>query len=208
MARPRIHDELTAAALLDAGERIVSEQGPEALTVRRLAEVVGTTTRSVYSTYGSKEALLAALGSRAFDMLAGAVRALPVTDDAVADLVAAATVSFRGFARDHPALFRLGIQQTWLPVEVSSLIHPAAERALVSLHDRLARVEATGVLGHRTVGEAAVEFHALCEGLAAAELHGFMPADRAEQLWTDAIAALVAGWRLRRPGTGSAFLTG
>jgi AcrR family transcriptional regulator len=195
MGRPRRHDQLTAAALLDAAERIVTDEGPDALTVRRVADAVGATTRSVYSTYGSKEALLAALGIRAFDMLGGVVRDLPVTDDPVADLVRAATDGFRGFALGHPGLFQLGIQQTWLPPEVSCTIIPAAVRALTSLRERLARLQRSGRLGTRTVDEAAVAFHALCEGLAAVELRGFLPADQAEQVWADAFAALLRGWQ-------------
>jgi AcrR family transcriptional regulator len=195
MGRPRVHNDLTAAALLDAAERIVGRQGLEALTVRSAAEAVGATTRSVYSTYGSKDGLVAALGSRAFEMLGAAVRARPVTDDPVADLIDVATAGFRAFALQHPALFQLGIQQTWLPLEVSRQILPAAGRALTFLHERLRRLERDGLLGRREIGEAAVEFHALCEGLAAVELRGFLPDKHAEQVWNDAIGALVTGWR-------------
>jgi AcrR family transcriptional regulator len=195
MGRSRVHDQLTAAALLDAAETIVDEQGPGSLTVRGVAQAVGATTRSVYTTYGSKEGLLVALGSRAFDMLGSAVRALPTTDDPVGDLIRAATTGFRGFARGHPALFQLGIEQTWLPTEVSRLILPSATRALISLHERLERVEQAGLLGRRTVHEAAVEFHALCEGLAAAELREFLPVEHAEHVWNDAVTTLVTGWQ-------------
>lgn len=195
MPRPRLHTELTASALLDAAERLLREQGLDALTVRRVAEAVGATTRSVYSTYGSKEALLAALGSRAFDMLADTVRSLPVTDDPVHDLIAAATDGFRRFACAHPALFQVGIQQTWLPPEASARILPAASLALGSLNERLARAADAGAVAGRSVEDAAAEFHALCEGLAAIELRGFLPAERAEHTWADAVSALITGWQ-------------
>src|SRR5690349_25130363 len=130
VGRRRLHDDVTAGALLDAAERILGGQGLEALTVRRVADAVDATTRSVYTTYGSKEGLLAALGGRAFDMLGADVRALPVTDDPVADLIAAGTCGFRRFALAHPALFQVGVQQTWLPTPVSRTIYPAAGRAL------------------------------------------------------------------------------
>ncbi len=200
MARPRLHDGLTATALLDAAEQILNEHGLEALTVRRVAEAVGTSTRAVYSTHQSKEGLLEALGVRAFDLLAERVRALPVTDDPVQDLICAATVGFRDFALTRPALFQVGIQQTWLSHEVSRTIVPAASRALTALHERLERIEEMGGLGGRTVAEAAVSFHALCEGLAAVELRGFLPPDGAEQVWLDAISTLVTAWKT--PGHG------
>src|SRR6478609_8874148 len=69
MGRPRVHDEATAEALLDAAERIVAADGPEALSTRRVADQAGTTTRAVYSLFESKEGLLVALGNRAFQML-------------------------------------------------------------------------------------------------------------------------------------------
>jgi len=69
MGRRRIHDEATADALLDAAEAILEAEGLEALTVRRVADEVGTTTRAVYSSLGSKDALLTGLGMRAFDLL-------------------------------------------------------------------------------------------------------------------------------------------
>jgi len=69
MGRPRVHNEATAQALLAAAERIVETDGIDALSLRRVAREVGTTTRAVYSVFGSKDALLAALGRRAFEIL-------------------------------------------------------------------------------------------------------------------------------------------
>ena len=77
MGRPREHDESTAAALLDAAERAVEVEGLAALSVRGVAHDVGTTTRAVYSLFGSKDGLVVALGARAFDLLGAAVGALP-----------------------------------------------------------------------------------------------------------------------------------
>src|SRR4051794_9907080 len=41
MGRPREHNAETAAALVDAAERVLQEEGLEALTVRRVATEVG-----------------------------------------------------------------------------------------------------------------------------------------------------------------------
>jgi len=112
VGRPKEHDALTAAALLDAAEQIVAAQGLAAVSVRGVAEQVGTTTRAIYSLFGSKEGLIAALGARTWDLLGAAVQALPVTEDAAADLVAVGVSGFRGcLVLEHPALFQLGVQQ-------------------------------------------------------------------------------------------------
>ena len=68
MGRPREHDEHTAEALLTAAEPIIEARGLGALSLRELAEEAGTTTRVVYSLFGSKEGLLSGLGARAFEL--------------------------------------------------------------------------------------------------------------------------------------------
>ena len=69
MGRPTRHDDATRAALLIAAERLVETSGPGALSVRAVADQIGTTTRAVYSTFGSKEGLLASLAQRSFELL-------------------------------------------------------------------------------------------------------------------------------------------
>jgi AcrR family transcriptional regulator len=77
MGRPREHNEQTRAALRAAAERLISEGGPQAFSVRAVAAEVGTTTRAVYSLFGSKEALLVdALAQGAFEYLAEGIAAL------------------------------------------------------------------------------------------------------------------------------------
>src|SRR4051794_22977587 len=104
MGRPKLHGDQTAEALLDQAERIVETEGLDALTVRRVAEDTGTTTRAVYSVFGSKDGLIVALGVRAFDLLRTRVSSLPTTDDPAADLVDAGVDVFRRFAVEHPSL--------------------------------------------------------------------------------------------------------
>src|SRR4051794_34411571 len=103
MGRPKEHDEQMAVALLDAAEHIAERDGVAALSVRRVANEVGTTTRAVYSLFGAKEGLVGALGARAFDLLGASVTALPSTEDPGSDLVQAG-IAFCHFARKHPAL--------------------------------------------------------------------------------------------------------
>ena len=194
MARPRKHDEQTAAALLDAAERIVDGEGIEALTVRRVADGVGATTRSVYSVYGSKEALLVALGVRAFDLLRERIEALPPTADPAADLVEAGVVVFRRFAVEHPSLFRIGVQRALPEPELFAGFRGAAEHARSGLEALVARLEEAGLLGGRSVRDAARAFHALCEGLAAMELRSALPEGQEEWIWRDALGALVRGF--------------
>jgi AcrR family transcriptional regulator len=205
VGRPREHNERTAAALLEAAEEIVEVAGLEGLSVRGLAASVGTTTRAVYSLFGSKDGLLVALGARAFTMLGAAIAALPATADPAADLVDAGVSVFRRFAIGHPSLFRIGVQQTMGSPELARDFADAAGEAFAGLEARVTQVEAAGLLGGRSVRDAACEFHALCEGLAAVELRGRMMSGEEMRIWRDALTALVAGFALAaRPGASDA----
>lgn len=191
MGRPKLHDEHTARALLAAAERAVEDGGVDALSLRAVADEAQTTTRAVYSLFGSKDGLIAALGARTFGMLSEGLNDVPVTRNPRRDLVEAALM-FRRFALEHPALFALGIQRSAAPAAVWEQFRPHAADAFALLADRMTRLERCGLLRGRSPRRAAGQFHALCEGLAALELRGVL--DDPEPFWREAISALIAGF--------------
>lgn len=200
MGRPRLHDEQTAEALLDAAEAIVAAGGPDALSVRRVAEQAGTTTRAVYSLFESKEGLLAALGNRAFETLGSWVAEMSWTEDPAADLVNAAVSNFRRWALEHPALFRIAFQRNEIPPELAERFRPTQLKALADLVEIVSRaLGLQGGLANPEVREATMKFDAMCEGLTLLELRGVLPPDRAEQIWREALAALFSGMQMQRP---------
>lgn len=193
-----MHDEETAEALLDAAERILEAEGLEALTVRRVADEVGTTTRAVYTSLGSKDALIVGLGVRGFALLAATVAALPETDDPAEDLMVAAVSGFRAWSLAHPALFQVTFpQRATASPEVRQRFEPARADALETLLERIRRLEDSGGTGGRTVQEAAWQFSCLCEGLAAQDLRMATTGRQPDttQIWADALDALIAGWQ-------------
>jgi AcrR family transcriptional regulator len=189
MGRPREHDERTAAALLAAAERAVTEGGIGALSVRGVAGDVGTTTRAVYSLYGSKEGLVAALAARPFELLHEGLESVPVTDDPAADLIDAALM-YRRFSNDHPSLWALGMQF----VTRSDTVNAVAWKSLNLLKEKVGRLADAGRLNGRTVDQATLQFHALCEGMAAVELRGRPDVSDWETMWRQGFEALVAGF--------------
>jgi len=198
VGRPKLYGEQTAEALLAAAEGLFERDGPEAVTVRAVADAIGTSTRAVYSVFGSKDALLVALGARAFDLLRTEVAALPVTSDPAAYLVEAGVRAFRGFAIDHPGLFAIGVQRELPDPSLAAGFMASSRDALAELEARIEPLEASGRLGGRSVREAARCFHALCEGLAAMELRSLLPRGDEERIWRDALTALVGGLALSR----------
>src|SRR5260370_32731552 len=124
MGRPREHDERTAAALLDAAEQMIERDGIDALALREVARRADTSTRAVYSLFGSKEALLGALGARSFELLTEGLRAIPGTADPRGDLIEAALM-FRRLTIEHPALFSISLHRAD-PAVLPSVPHATA----------------------------------------------------------------------------------
>jgi AcrR family transcriptional regulator len=193
VGRPREHNQRTAAALLAAGERAVAEGGLEALSVRGVAAEARTTTRAVYSLFGSRDGLIVALGAHAYDLLRTAIEQLPTTADPQADLVKAGLI-FRRFALEHPSLFSIGIQRTLPSSDLWPQFRAAASEALAVLSRRLVYLQESDLLAQRTVRDATFQFHSLCEGLAAVELRETFPPGDAERIWREALTALIAGF--------------
>jgi AcrR family transcriptional regulator len=196
--RPKEHDQRTAAALLAAGERAVAEGGLEALSVRGVAAEADTTTRAVYSLFGSRDGLIVALGAHAYDLLRVAIEQLPATGDPQVDLVEAG-LAFRRFALEHPSLFSIGIQRTLPSSQLWPQFRAAASDALAVLSGRLVHLQESDLLAQRTVRDATCQFHSLCEGLAAVELRGTFPPGDGERIWRDALTALIVGFATPPP---------
>jgi AcrR family transcriptional regulator len=86
---------------------VLHEHGAAELTVRRVAEVAGSSTMGIYSRFGGRAGMLEAIYRRGFellrDALAGAAEGVP---DPLARILATAS-AYRRFARDGPALYAL-----------------------------------------------------------------------------------------------------
>ena len=76
MARPKVHDASTAEQLLDAATTLLRDAGPDAVSVRAVAEACGCSVRAVYALFGSKQALVDALAERGYLTLADRVDAV------------------------------------------------------------------------------------------------------------------------------------
>lgn len=199
MGRPREHNGHTRAALVAAAEHLVAQGGPDALSVRAVADEVGTTTRAVYSLFGSKDGLVDAVAEQAFQHLGASLDAFPETDDPAADLAALGPGVYLPFVREHPSLFRIAFQRIVPGFELSEELVDVRRRVWAKLESKVARVKEAGQLGTRSVTAATVEFNAMCEGLANAELRGgtmlrFDGVD-SDTAWREAFQTLVRGLR-------------
>jgi AcrR family transcriptional regulator len=195
MGRPKEHDDATRAALLAAAERLIDEGGPDAASVRAVADEVGTSTRAVYSVFGSKQGLLEAVATRLFEALNHAIDAVPLTDDPAADLVEVGLRGFRRTALEHPSLYRLVFLRVVPDLDLGPDFGQVAYEAFGRMQARVERLQPAGAPGGTTLHERALAFHALTEGLASMEVRGQMLAQvDAERVWRDALSSLVRGF--------------
>jgi AcrR family transcriptional regulator len=95
----------TRSLLIEAGARLLAEQGPHALTTRRLAREIGASTMAVYTHFGSMDDLRRGISNAGYARLEQAWGAVLRTRDPVADLTISGA-SYVGFALANPNLYR------------------------------------------------------------------------------------------------------
>ena len=91
---PKAQDPQVRTALIEGAARLMAEHGPDALTTRRLASEVGTSTMAVYTYFEGMEELRKELAREGFRRLAAYLDDVPDTDDAVYDLSALGAAYF------------------------------------------------------------------------------------------------------------------
>ncbi len=102
---PKSADPQVRTALIEAAARVLVQEGPAALTTRRLANEVGTSTMAVYTHFAGMDELRRALAEEGFRRLARRLDQVEVTDDPVAD-VAVMGVAYFTNAVANPNLYR------------------------------------------------------------------------------------------------------
>jgi len=102
---PRSADPQLRTRLIEAAARVLAEAGPAALTSRRLAAEVGSSTMAVFTRFGSMAEIRRAVREEGFARLNARLDAARASDDPVADLVAAGVVFFAAGVAD-PHLYR------------------------------------------------------------------------------------------------------
>jgi AcrR family transcriptional regulator len=92
--------------LVEAGIAILERDGLPALSVRKLAAEVGTSTMVVYTHFGSKAGVIDAVVGEIFARFARALTAVPHTDDPVADFFSMGAAYHR-FAMADPQRYQM-----------------------------------------------------------------------------------------------------
>ncbi|MGH3744700.1 MAG: WHG domain-containing protein [Mycobacteriales bacterium] len=177
--------------LIEAAARVLAEEGPGAVTARRMATEVGASTMAVYTHVGSMDDLLAAVHTEGFVRFHRRLSAVRLTGDPLTDLRGLG-LAYRRFARAEPHLYGAMFGRS---LTDAALTPEQAEQALSTfeiLREAVARAVDAGLLG----GDARVvaqQIWAAVHGFVSIELAGMLRDPRPAQAYDALLGTLVRG---------------
>lgn len=195
--------------LVSAGLDALNDDGPVELTVRRVAELAGSSTMGIYTQFGGRSGMLEAIYRRGFELLrAGLVAAGddltgPAAHDVVERIVAIA-LAYRRFALDNPALYAFMFERPLPGFDPSPQLRAEAlGMTFTLLTDEVHRAQAAGLVdGDDPVRPAYLLWTAM-HGITSIELtHAarsplqgwFLDSpDAGERVYVEGVRALLAG---------------
>ncbi|WP_020495324.1 TetR/AcrR family transcriptional regulator [Sciscionella marina] len=175
MPRPRTHDQALRANLLEEAGRTLVEQGPAALSLRKLAERTGTSTTAVYSLFGGKPELLRALfieGARRFTVAMAAVEPGRNPLETIERL----GVAYREYGIANPHLYQVVFGGAVPELEPDDEAREEAARAIAPLLDAVRAAREQGLFGEYPIEAIALALWSGVHGLVTLELNKSVPA--------------------------------
>jgi AcrR family transcriptional regulator len=180
-------DELTAK-LVDEGARLLVEEGPAGLSLRKVAAAAGVSTMPVYTLFGDKQGLLTAMHREGFRRLGEAMRAEPAGDDP-AEYLGRLGLVYRTAALASPNLYDLMFGHEVAGVQPDADGTAAADAAYRPLVDAVARCQDAGLLIDGDPEPMALYLWAVAHGMVSLELNGKLPEpEAAEGRYAEALA--------------------
>lgn len=177
--------------LIEAAARVLAEEGPAAVTARRMAIEIGASTMAVYTHVGSMDELLTAVHTEGFVRFHRGLSAVGQTDQPLADLHGLG-LAYRRFARADPHLYQAMFGRT---LADAALTTDQAEQALSTfaiLRDAVARAVDAGLLtGDPEV--AASQIWATVHGFVSLELAGLLFDPRPVRAYDALLTTLLIG---------------
>jgi AcrR family transcriptional regulator len=192
--RPKIYDEGLRRQLIALAAESVANVGPDGVSLRAVAKAADTSTTAIYTIFGGKDGLVAAVLDAASRSLTEAQDAVPRTDDALHDFAQLGR-AYRRWALAHPALYsvmfgRRGLREPVAPDDLDVSMRP--------LLDAVRRCIAEGVLRPVDPRQAAISIWASVHGLVSLEIAGYLD-DESDVLEQHLVAAAVY-WLPARAG--------
>jgi AcrR family transcriptional regulator len=194
MPRPRTHDENLRLRLLDRAGELISSDGPKALSLRKLAADVGTSTTAVYSLFGGKTDLVGALYAEGFRRFGARMSGVDRTGDPVEDLVRLG-VAYRESALADPHLYAIMFTRSVPGFEPSAETAEVARATMAPLEETIRRAVADGAFAPVPPDVIVVACWGFVHGLVSLELNGNLPLEfTVSTAYETALRANASGW--------------
>jgi AcrR family transcriptional regulator len=200
---PRPADPQVRLALLEAAARIVAEEGPGRLTLRRLANDVGTSTMAVYTHFGSMLDVRREVRREGFTRLGADLAAVEQTGDPVADYLVLGWAYYCN-GTQNPNLYRA--------MFMDGPVDPADQHAGIETFEQCIAAARRCIEGARFAVDdpvqVATELWALLHGVVALELAHLLPAAQALESLSSATRHLFEAFGDDRRALGRSFAEG
>src|SRR5437763_12076930 len=175
MSRKEHAAENLRPALIEAAARLIATEGASGLTLRRVADAVGTSTMAIYTHFGGMPELRRAVRREGFTRLAEHLAEVRETDDAVADLAQLGRAYYDN-AMSNPHLYRVMFMEE--PLDAADAA--ARSETFGVLVASVERCIAAGRFDPADAAGLATQFWALGHGVVALQLARLL--SRAEAL--------------------------
>lgn len=174
---------------------LLSTEGAGALSLRRLAAEVGTSTTAVYSLFGGKPALVRELFIEAFRRFGTRLRAVERTGDPGEDLIQLGLAYRRGALAD-PHLYPIMFANILPGFEPDQQVAEQAMAALTPLIETVRDGIGRGVFAGVATNTLVLSCWGLAHGMVSLELNGNTPPDMdVAAAYERALRANLAGWK-------------
>ncbi len=182
-------------ALLDAAAEILEAEGPDALSVRRIAAAAGVAPMGVYNHFESKNGIIDALFMQGFERLREALAAAIAEIEDPYEALREGGRRYRALALAHPMAYQLMFLRTIPGYEPSDTALEVAAGAFDSLVDAVVRAMAAGVLADAPPTEIAHLIWADHHGWVSLELTGMGMLEDQDAAYERSCATLLRGLR-------------
>src|SRR5215470_7257837 len=188
-----------------AGLRVLHERGAAELTLRRVAQLAGSSTMGIYSCFGGRAGMLEAIYRRGFELLKDAITAPQASADPRRAIIAIAT-AYRRFALGNPALYALMFERPLPGFDPSPQLRSwALNLTFTPLVEEVARAQAGGLLAGDDPIRPSYLLWTTVHGVTSIELTHAMRSplpgwfvdspEAGEQILLEAVRAVLAGLR-------------
>jgi AcrR family transcriptional regulator len=194
VARPKQYDEGLADRIIDAAGRLLLEEGPHALSTRRVVRAADTTTNALYTLIGGKPELLRAMYRAGFrrlaDHLGGVAEDLPPLER-----LAQLGTAYLDNAFANPHLYSVMFERSVPEFQPDEADMAEALTTLQVLIDQVARCVEAGVLPSAPdAQEQALGMWAISHGVCSLVIAGLLQEPEARRICAQASMALTIGF--------------